>query len=306
MAASARRSMGLIPVIAVATTGLVCWKAQSAGESSMSYYPVYLELIGGEVPQLNAFPTVGPKLTVALPAGLPKDLRLIDFSPDGKAIYVQRNGYWDCIIKIEFAPARQSIVPGSVGLGTIGSLVVLHKPERVIVSGVAKVRGKIECGVFELDPAGGDFRHLFDGKFSDCGGFISPDGTRILRLQGNHLSVLDLGTRAVQTIGDGLTWAAWSPDGRWITAILNYRRIVLIDATDTSTRRDLGRTEDNQARWSPDSKYLLLVKGELRCGSVLSSLEAIDVLTGKRSLIKSSHCNIVATSVGWMDSEAVR
>jgi Tol biopolymer transport system component len=119
--------------------------------------------------------------------------------------------------------------------------------------------------------------------------------------------VLDLETRAVQTIGDGLTWAAWSPDGRWIAAILNYRRIVLIDATDMSrTRRDLGPTQDNQARWSPDSKYLLLVKGELRCGGELSSLEVIDVMTGKRSLIKSSHCQIVATSVGWMAPEAVR
>jgi hypothetical protein len=185
IAVSLRRSMWLIPAIAVATTGIICWEAQSAERASMPYCPAYLELIGGEVPRLTVFHAVGPQTTVPLPAGLPKDLMLIAFSPDGTAIYVHRNGDWDYIMKIEFKPPRQSIASGSAGLGAIGSIVVLHKPERVLVSGSAKVRGKLECGVFELDPDGGDFRHLFDGKFSDCGGFISPDGKRILRLQEN-------------------------------------------------------------------------------------------------------------------------
>jgi WD40 repeat protein len=309
MNASMRHStIWLLPTMAVATVGFGYWEERLVGAESASYFPTSLELIPTKVPQLILFPTAGPQVTVPLPAGLPADLRLIEFSPDGTAIYVQSLGGWDRITKIEFRPARQRIIRGSVGVGTILSLVVLHKPERILVSGVAKSRGKVECGVFEIDPDGGEFRQLLDGKFPDCGGFISPDGKRVLRLQklGNQLSVLDLATGAVQAIGDGLSWADWSPDGQWIATVLDYHRVVLIDATDTSRRRNLGRTEDNQVQWSPDSKYLLLAKSELLCGGELSSLEALDVRTGKRSQIKSSHCNILATTFGWMDPEAVR
>jgi dipeptidyl aminopeptidase/acylaminoacyl peptidase len=254
---------------------------------------------------------MGPEVAVPLPAGLPPDLRLIEFSQDGKAIYVQRNGSWEGIIKIEFKPARQSIVLGSVGVGTIGSLVVLHKPERILVSGVAKILGKVECGVFEIDLAGGEFRQLLEGKFPDCGGSISPDGKRVTRLRraGNHMSVLDLGTGTVQNIGDGISGAIWSPDGRWIAAIIGYYRIALIDPTNTSTsrRRDLGRTDDGQVQWSPDSKYLFHAKSELACGAPeVGSLEAIDILTRERRQIKSSHCNILLTTFGWMEPDALQ
>lgn len=302
-----RPTIWLVPTMAAMMVGLGCWGVHSAwAGSSPSFCAAYL-FLSGDRPLLTLFPIEGPQVTLPLPGGLPTDLRLIEFNQDGTAIYVQRNGEWDGIMKIEFKPPRLSIVGGSVGVGTVLSLVVLHKPERILISGVAKTRGEIECGVFEID-SDGEFRQLLNGKFPDCGGYISPDGKRVLRLlrAGNHLSVLDLDTGAVQAIGDGVSWADWSPDGRWIAAILDYRRVVLIDATDTSRRRNLGRAEDNQARWSPQSKYLLLARGELLCGWELSSLETVDVMTGKRRQIKSSHCNILATTFGWMDSDAVR
>lgn len=323
MAGSTRRTTWLVPTMATAVMGLGCWELQSAGASSRSFCPAYLDL-RSDTPLLTLFPLVGPEVKVHLPAGLPtSNLQFIEFSPDGKSIYVQGHRTWDGITKIEFNPARQSIVRGSAGIGTTGSLVVLHQPERILVSGIANRRGKIECGVFELDPDGGEFRQLLDGKFPDCGGFISPDGERVLALLRletpansqpgevvthiqvkNQLRVLDLRTRAEQIIGDGISWAAWSPDGRWIAATLNYHRFVLIDATKTSNRRNLGAADDNQAVWSPDSKYLLLAKSGIM--SELSSLEVIDVLTGKRSQIKSSHWKILATTFGWMDPEALR
>jgi len=160
----------------------------------------------------------------------------------------------------------------------------------------------MECGVFEIDEGSGGSRTLSGGKFPDCIGVLSPDGKRVLRLVDGQLTMLELATGGVQIVGDGLRGGYWSPDGRWIAAIRGYTRIVLIDASNFSRQRELGRSDGEMPKWSPDSKYLLMGKSETACGSwELSSLELIDVLTGKRREIKSSHCKILATAVGWME-----
>jgi Tol biopolymer transport system component len=168
--------------------------------------------------------------------------------------------------------------------------------------------------VFSKSDAGSEtLRPLFIEHFPDCGGPISPDGKYVLikssRDEGNLLSVRDLETGAVQPVGRNMTGATWSPDGRWIAAIEGVsgsENVVLIDATDTSRRRNLGRTYDTQARWSPDSKYLLIIKPQWGCGAYLWSLETINVQTGKRNEIKSAHCKIIVNSTGWMDLGTVR
>ncbi len=83
---------------------------------------------------------------------------------------------------------------------------------------------------------------------------------------------------------------------------------MLIDATDISRRSNLGPSGNGSVQWSPDSKYLLLSKSELRCAPNLysQSLEVIDVESGHRLVIKNSRCRISVPAVGWMDAVNIR
>ncbi len=298
----------------IAMLAMLSYCEVGAGENATPQYAAaYLEDITTKPPKLILFPITGPELVVALPGGLTNDFHPTTFSADGKAIYGQVLQSCDGITKIEFKPARQTLVPGSLGIGTIGSLVEFRPSGKIFVSGFAKTRGTLECGIFEIDPISATFKKLFTGPFPDCGGAISPDGNRVLRSlreEGNLLKVQDLQTGAVQPIGRDMTGPSWSPDGRWIAAIRNVSGssdVVLIDAANTSRRRTLGGTSALQAQWSPDSKYLLLSKlQEIRCGWFTASLEVVEVQTGKRREIKSSHCRIYHGLTGWMDLKAVR
>jgi len=315
MRSSARSLTWLLPSLvleAVALGGCLFQPAEAV--TAPSYCAAYFEHIPTKSPKLFLFPIVSRALPLlaTLPNGLASDFRLIEFSSDGQAIYGQTLHSWDGITKIEFKPARHGVLRGSVGIGTISSLVALQPSGRVRVSGVARVRNSVVCGVFEIDPNSAAFHQLYIGRFPDCGGAISPDGRRVLhssRSEGNLLSILDVGTGTAQPIGPHLTAATWSPDGRWIAAIQGSSgatRVVLIDAMDISKRKDLGRTHDSQAQWSPDSKYLLVSKQDSQCGPYLWSLETIDVRTGKRTEVRSSHCKIFQNATGWMNLEAVR
>jgi hypothetical protein len=101
---------------------------------------------------------------------------------------------------------------------------------------------------------------------------------------------------------------AWSPDGRWISAIKDDGRIVLIDSDDTERRRDRGPAGGGPVEWSPDSKYMLAPRSQLRCALSLyfESLEAIEVETGKRILIKTSRCEVGPGWSGWIDPAIAR
>lgn len=252
------------------------------------------------------------------------------FEPQSQRVQFGRQGdlcpnasrWSDGIRKIEFNPARQSVIPGSVGLGAIWHLTVSRPSGTILVSGISEKGGNAGCGTYEIDPDAGTLRTLRAGAYPNCaggGGAISPDGKHILSSTGEELSVIDLSTGAVEVVeglGAGLaqrdvTWrseVSWSPDGRWIAAILNHSRIVLIDAADTSKRRNIGAAGNGPLEWSQDSKYLLLLKSELRCATSLyfESLQVLEVATGKRQLIKSSHCEIGPGWVGWMDPETLR
>jgi hypothetical protein len=189
---------------------------------------------------------------------------------------------------------------------------------RIFVSGINKGQGG--CGTFEIDPDAGTLQTLLAGAFPDCGGgggAISPDGKRVLSHAGQELSVRDLETGSIEVIKGipggpnqyDVTWpfkATWSLDGRWISTIVRDR-VILIDATNTSRRRNLG-PGSVPVVWSQDSKYLLLSTSQLRCAPSLyfESLESVEVQTGKRSVIKSSRCEVGPGWFGWIDSGAVR
>jgi hypothetical protein len=100
---------------------------------------------------------------------------------------------------------------------------------------------------------------------------------------------------------------SWSPDGKWLAAV-SGGKVILIDAMNPSHHRSLGAAGDAGLVWSPDSKYLLLQRSQLSCGllSMSESLEALEVGTGKRTMIKSSHCEVYAGWHGWVDPAAVQ
>lgn len=300
---------GLLAAVGLA---VLCgyWSVPRAVGGTMEDWPACLEHIPGRPPELLAFPTAGPAMRLPLPVDLPKDFRLIEYSPDGKAIYGQKLNSWEGIVKIEFDPVRQGLIPGSAGFGTVSSIVRDRVSDKLLAAGLFKSQGAVECGIFELDPRAGSVRRVFKGEFPNCGGAISPDGSRAARSAGNQLSIVDLDTGAVHPVGQGLHGATWSPDGRWIAAIRgssNARTVVLIDTGNMRRRRNLGRTNDTQALWSPDSRSLLIARPEaLRCGSDLWSLEIVNVETGARSDVRSAHCKIFQNSAGWLDPRAVR
>jgi hypothetical protein len=252
--------------------------------------------------------STGLKIPVALPTGLPINFRAITFSPDGRAIYGQETEPLNRsigILKIEFQPASQGVIPGSIGTGEVRCLSVSSSSRRIVISGWSWSQG--EGGIFEIDPDAGTSRALPAALPSLCGGaggLTSPDGKRAVSHSGKKLELLDLNTRAVQPMkGVGAAaFCEWAPDGLSIACISN-RRLFLVDATKPSQSKDLRTSGSGPVAWSPDSKRLLLMKSQVSCLPTLygQSLEVMDLQTGKKVPVKSSHCGISGGSIGWVD-----
>jgi len=260
---------------------------------------------------LILFPWAGTASRVPLVAGLAGNFNYRATSPDGHALYgvAPREDYGG-LKKLEFNPVRLTVVPGSAGLGYITSITVSPATGKIFVSASTRRDGKLECGDFEIDPAGGPFRALRLGIAPGCEGPVSPDGRLGLHTDGDRLSMMSLATGGSTLLGSGLKWATWSPDGRLIAAVLvssGRNSVVLIDVGNPEKKRGLGAAE-GPILWSPDSKYLLLEKPQVSCWATLygTSLLVIDVASGKRTLVESSHCRISSGPFFWVDASAMR
>jgi len=318
MDASVRRSTLLVRTMTVAMAGLAAVllavagarsgpKPNAAERETSHFVAAYFHPIGGEESLLTLFPFApATAVDVSLPHGI-SSCYLISFGPDSKSMHLGDPTIdgTDGVIKVDFGPTRKSIVPGSAGL-SVAFLTVSHSG-RIFVS--AGDRRNHQCGAYEIDPNSATHRPLRVGDEPACEGAlgpISPDGKEVLSSVGEHLNLLDLDTGANVSLGIGR--GSWSSDGRWI-AVSGQGHIVVIDAKNPSHRRKLGTSGvDDHLVWSPDSKRLLFAKQELRCSLLgdAESLEVVDVETGKRHAIKSAHCAVTSSAVGWMDAEAVR
>jgi hypothetical protein len=192
---------------------------------------------------------------------------------------------------------------------------------QIFVSGILQTAHGTECGTYAISGLDGEPpRALLAGAFPECGGgggAVSPDGTEVLGYSGGNLSRINLKDGTVDVVvgvrglgrGD-VAWSrkvAWSPDGRWIVALVN-RRILLIDVQERGRPRDLGGSGSGTVSWAPDSRHLLLYKRCRAFFGYFESLETIDVGTRRRSVIKSSQCKIGGGWIGgpgWIDREAV-
>jgi hypothetical protein len=274
------------------------------GQVPSSYSPIYFNR--SPPGQFVLFPTGGPPITIEAPPGLTPNFSPVG-SSDGTAIYGE-DAVGDGLIRIEFHPTRQGIVPGSAGLRGILSLTFSQPSGRLFVSAHRTAAGEQQCGDFEIDPGSGTLRPLRIGRYPDCGGAVSPDGTRELHWALDQLSILDLQSGAMIPLARGPASAVWSPDGRWIAAAVGQSpRIMVIDAEHPTRKTNLGKAYGPLV-WSPDSRYLLHVRSQFSCIPTLygESLEIVDTFTGKRSLVKSSHCQIIGGTIAWLDDGAFR
>jgi hypothetical protein len=309
------RAVQSLAISVVVTSSLLVGASQTSDVARAPYVAAELRPGSGNPPDfvLALYPVDGSPITIPAPE-LPRNFDLVGYSSDGDAIYVTTKDAHGLpvggVTKLMFKPTRLVTLAGSSGLGAAW-VTAPPNSSKVYVSGSSRSEsGGWRCGVFEIDSSGGSFRALRSGGYQPCDGQelagpVSMDGTRVLTYQDRRLKVFNLRNGSAYSLGPGLSRGSWSPDGKWIAA-WGAGSIVLIDADDLSHRESLGSCCDGDAHWSPDSKYLLLAKRELRCSLTLyfATLEILDIGTGERTVIKSSRCN-TGGWVGWVDRRAL-
>lgn len=298
-----------LPVAFFALAGIlaITHAQQHQGEGSASSYAGAFYSSGGaglNQQRLEVFPISGASLSIPLefPLG-----RLV-YATDGKSIYTTARVFgtrWG-IAKLEFLPTRSTPLLGSSGVDDVHSFAVSTREEKIVFSGRYNNGEDMGCGLFELVLATQRISKVFEGT-PDCGYVsawlhisLSPDGLRAVAVRKHRVELIDLVTGATKSLGDGFSEAAWSPDGHWIAAFEDgsQEKAVLIQTEGLSNRRML---KTSGVQWSPDSKYLLGFRGG-GCGlfAYSGSLEMVDILSGKRTTIKSSKCKVNQSTTGWV------
>jgi hypothetical protein len=250
---------------------------------------------------LTLFPMSGSAIKLSLPFAL----GYVAFSPDGKSLYAATGlgrGLW----KIKFNPTHATSVPGSLEFGILSMAVSAHE-DRIVISGFRRHNDRTDFGIFELTLPDGNARQVLRSPDLKPGSAwadlsISPNGERAVAIHKHQLELIDIIKGATQPIGSDFWAGAWAPNGRWIAVLAGKKsQLFLIDPANLSHRLSLGRV-DGGVLWSPDSRYLLLTREQLFCGFYLYSLETLEIATGKRSLVRSSRCNIEGGAIGWVDN----
>jgi WD40 repeat protein len=291
-----RRRLVLISVF-----GLSLLATRVLGQTAYPFSPA--NYIGGDPHVLRIFPPTGAAIQVPLPFALGR----VAFGSDGKALYVAR----DRLLKIEFNPVRMSTVPGTEGFDTSG-LAVSQRQDMILISGAHTQDHRRVCGLFEVKTLDGSLRQVLTSSGCDYVSAwteisLSPAAEQAVALHNRRFEMIDL-VRATTRPLDANFWAAeWSPDGKWIAALAGEEsQLWLVDPSDLSRRRDLGKTGGG-VHWSPDSRYLLLFADSLLCNiEDRYSMETLEVASGKRSVVKSSRCQIVGAASGWMSADIAR
>jgi hypothetical protein len=301
-----------LKLLATGLVGAMITVAMGCGQPAgtpQAYIAATLDVFGARNQAwLTLFPSTGQEIRVPLRPGLEGGFFFLGSSSNATILYggIPSQDFAG-LKELQFNPVRERVVPGSVGLGNILNLTVSREPGKFLVSASLIRSGTWECGIFEIDSDVGTFRPLRVSRPPDCGGPISPDGKTEIHTSGNNVSLLDLATGSSISIGTDMQWPMWSPDGRWIAAVVREEGVI-IDPRNPSEKRHLGKA-DGPMIWSPDSKYLLFEKSQFWCWPTLYgvSLQVLNVITGKRSFIKSAHCNILGRSnIFWINRDTVQ
>jgi hypothetical protein len=309
---------------AVVLLALASPAARSAEPASFSPAALMSRQAAGKQAEffIAVFPAPGKEFEISVPL-VP---RWFAYGPSGRSVYATAlketgpRSFTDerGVFKIELDPLRVSTIQGLDAFGSIGPFAV-SQGEDLIVSGGSKGDSypAKSCGVYEINlPDGGVTAAI---ETSDCRAgspwrvlSLSPERTEALVSANRSLALLDLAKGSITKIEGQLSKGSFSPDGKWIAAIQinnpNPPKTILIDRSDLTKRRDLGDSEDSEAVWSPDSKFLLQAVYRPACPSQNPlALETLEVQTGKRSLIKDSICNSGSSrQIGWVRSDIKR
>jgi hypothetical protein len=271
---------------------------------------------------ITVFPFNGLAFTIPLPFG-PMD---VVFSEKGDAIFaVKRRGAsphnGSTVVKIEFHPIRVGTLWESSD--EISGFAVSTGEDKLIVA-EPQDRATKTCSLIEISLPSGKMRRVLES--SDCryGApwneiSLSPAGEHALANVGRDLELIDLARGTLKPLGTQFSkgiWdsgAAWSPDGKQIAVMESARRgkVFLLDANDLSEKRVLHSGYHRMTPvWSPDSRYLVRSRLQLRCGIGIDidppfTLEVVDVETGKQALIRSSTCKMEGLGTGWLRSDLI-
>jgi Tol biopolymer transport system component/DNA-binding winged helix-turn-helix (wHTH) protein len=145
--------------------------------------------------------------------------------------------------------------------------------------------------IYLISATGGNSQQLIPGERSEVDQDWSPDGNRMVfgGLIPQHLAEegpltlhqLDLRTHKLSTLpgSEGLFTPRWSPDGRYIAAMSeDSKRIVVLDLT-TSRWTELARASFiAYLSWSKDAKYIYF---DSACGSPDPALFRVSVKDGR-------------------------
>jgi hypothetical protein len=266
--------------------------------------------------RLRVFPLDAAEVVVDLPIDLGPSYVA---GPEGGSFYGARSlpgeplGFRQGLVRFDLATSTPFDVPGSHAFVQILGAAVSGTGQLVVVSGGYARAGHDECGLFEFGPGMDLVRALALQKGGRCGLreswhdlSITADGLQVLACAGRSLDLIDTRDGRIQRISGEFWRGGVSPDGKWIAAI-GRSGVTLIDAHDLARRRNLGRTGSDLVRWSPDSRYLLLLEGQfLRCGPYFGTFQALDVFSGKKSEIRSSRCKIASNNGSWVDLRLLR
>jgi len=203
---------------------------------------------------------------------------------------------------------------GSEAFSAIWYRTTSKETGAVFLSGFSPDKG---CGTFSWE--NGALVTLLAGPAFECGGGggeVSPDGRRLLGYAAGDLAVIDLDTRAIQTIRgvkglmrEDVTWkkrVRWSPDGRWIVAAPENGKIVRIDSGYLSKHRVFGGSQGPPV-WLPDSRRIVYTKPQLKCwlSPYFESLEVLDLESGRRHIVRGSSCKIGGFNA-WFDPATIQ
>jgi WD40 repeat protein len=185
----------------------------------------------------------------------------------------------------------------------VASFTVSNHEDRILAAGIRRRDGDVR-GLFEIAIPDGLIKPVFlqadkTPKSSWRHLSLSPDGKRAVATHNEHVELIDVERGLAEPLQGELFIAAWSPDGKWLAAVERGENgnTILMDAKTLTRQRNLGPSELD---WSPDSHYLL---GFKPCGPHSGTLEAIDVQSGKRTIIESSKCRINQATTGWVSND---
>jgi hypothetical protein len=277
------------------------------------YYPAFC--------RAAAYPSANFRLVIFPPARqqvsieVPLRLELFAFAPNGTALYslesAAKNAVSPCAQRVELSPVRITRLACLAGLGVAFSFAVSASEDRLLVSGRIMGATGARCGVFETRLPEAVTRQVLaeacpSYDFGNSWGSLSlsPGADEAVAVRRGDLELIDVSGATTRVIAHGILEASWSPDGRWIAAHRARGGTELIDSRDPSKRRRLAESE---ARWSPDSRYLLRVKGCRFPAAVngVGTVLAVDVETNKQVTIESSRCTVDSGATGWVSRSAI-